>query len=305
MKSIFVKLKQALIKTSNKIGEGIDNILFKKKLDENSLNDLEDLLVMSDIGQEVSKEIINTIKKHKFDKEVSAQEIKEDVANTIMQILVQQDHDFIIEKDCLNVIIVCGVNGNGKTTTIGKLASQFSQQGQKIAIAACDTFRAAAVAQLEEWATRSGADFICGEAGSDPASVAYKAVESSLEKNVDILFVDTAGRLHNHNNLMQELEKIVKVTKKIQGKIKHHHILVLDGTTGQNAVIQAKEFKKIADISGIVITKLDGTAKAGAIIEIVRQCNLPIYFIGIGEQIDDIKIFNPKDFAYALVGLEL
>lgn len=304
MAGLLGRLKNALTKTSSKIGSGIEHLLVKKKLDENTLEELEDLLLFADVGTVVSSEIIATLRKHKFNKEVTSEEIKEDLSQIIQEILDRQEHDFYLPNSGLNVILVCGVNGNGKTTTIGKMASSYTASGKKVAIAACDTFRAAAVDQIEEWAERSGAILFQGEEKCDPASVAHRAVSESLANDVDVLFIDTAGRLHNHKNLMDELAKIIRVVKKVDETAPHHSLLVIDGTTGQNAVNQVEEFKSIADISGLVITKLDGTAKAGAVVGIVQKFSLPVHFIGIGEAIDDLKPFASSDFSRALVGLD-
>jgi fused signal recognition particle receptor len=203
----------------------------------------------------------------------------------------------------LNIILVCGVNGNGKSTSIGKLASFYTQEGKKVGIAACDTFRAAATDQIAKWAERAGAILFTGEENSDPASVAYRAVTESYDRNLDILFIDTAGRLHNQKNLMDELAKIVRVIQKVDQSAPHHILLVIDATTGQNAFIQTEEFKRLVPVSGLVVTKLDGTAKAGVIIGISEKNSLPVYFIGVGEGVDDLKPFSSIDFARALVNV--
>jgi fused signal recognition particle receptor len=201
------------------------------------------------------------------------------------------------------VVLVCGVNGVGKTTTIGKLAAHYQAQGKKVAIAACDTFRAAAVNQLSNWAVRANALLITGTESADPASVAFRAMEESIKQSIDILFIDTAGRLHNKKNLMDELSKIVKVIKKIDKNAPAHSILVIDAVTGQNAYNQVELFHNATDLTGLIITKLDGSAKAGVVVGAIQKFSLPIYFIGIGEQINDLKIFERKAFANSLVGL--
>jgi fused signal recognition particle receptor len=297
-------LKVALSKTSSKIGKSIEDLLVKKKLDEKTLEELEDLLLSADVGVKVSSDIIASLRRHKFNKEVDSEEIKQDLSQLIEQILSQQDHSFKIKQTGLNIILVCGVNGNGKTTTIGKLAASYVASGKKVAIAACDTFRAAAVGQIEKWADRSGAILFQGADKADPASVAHKAISESIDQGIDILFIDTAGRLHNHKNLMEELAKIIRVINKADESAPHHSLLVIDGTTGQNAAMQVENFKSLADISGLVITKLDGTAKAGAVVGIIQKYKLPVHFIGIGEAVDDLKPFSTKDFANALVGME-
>jgi len=304
MIGLFGRLKTALSKTSSKISSGIEHLFIKKKLDDATLEELEDLLLFADVGTKVSGEIISSLRKHKFGKEVTAEEIKQDLCQLIEQILATQNHEFKIIPNILNVILVCGVNGNGKTTTIGKMAASYVADGKKVAIAACDTFRAAAVDQIEKWADRAGAILFQGADKADPASVAHKAILESIQNGVDVLFIDTAGRLHNHKNLMEELAKIIRVIKKVDESAPHHCLLVIDGTTGQNASMQVEQFKAIADISGLVITKLDGTAKAGAVVGIIQKYDLPVHFIGIGEAVDDLKPFSVSSFARALVGLE-
>ncbi|MCC8377578.1 MAG: signal recognition particle-docking protein FtsY [Rickettsia endosymbiont of Graphium doson] len=303
MISIFSKLKQGLSKTSGKISAGIDKIFYKKKLDAETLEELEELLISTDMGSLVAAKIIEDFKSLKFDKEVETTEIKETLANLIEQQLLESEIPFTLNENKLNVVLVCGVNGAGKTTTIGKLAAMYGMQGKKVAVAACDTFRAAAVNQLDSWVTRAKALLITGEEAADPASVAYRAVEESIKQNIDILFIDTAGRLHNKKNLMDELTKIVKVIKKVDEDLPTHSVLVIDAITGQNTYNQVEHFNEATNLTGLIVTKLDGSAKAGVIVGVVQKFNLPIYFIGIGEQIEDLKIFNRHDFAKSLVGL--
>jgi fused signal recognition particle receptor len=304
MNSIFSKLKQTFINTSTKISAGIDQIFLKKKLDNQTLNELEELLISADLGSLVASQLVASLKSIKFDKEVTSDVIKNTLAGLINNILLELDEQLSLFNNKLNVILVCGVNGNGKTTTIGKLAHYYKNCGKKIAIAACDTFRAASVEQLESWAQKSEALLISGDKSADPASVAYRAVLDSIKNNVDILLIDTAGRLHNQKNLMDELSKIIKVIKKIDDSAPHHSILVIDATTGQNAYNQVEQFKSFANISGLIVTKLDGTAKAGVLVGIAKKFHLPIYFIGLGEKIDDLKPFNSRIFAKAIVGLD-
>jgi fused signal recognition particle receptor len=308
MASIFTKIKQALVNSSSKLSSGIDNIFNKRKLDDQTLNDLEELLISADITPLVAMEIISKLRSIKFDKEVTGQIIKEQLAKIIGELLITTNKafdlpNFDLPNNKLNIILVCGVNGSGKTTSIGKLANIYTEQGKKVAIAACDTFRAAAVSQLASWAEKTGALFITGEQSADPASVAYTALQSSMNNKIDILFIDTAGRLHNHKNLMDELSKIVRVIKKIDNTAPHHSILVIDATTGQNVYNQVEQFAAIANINGLIVTKLDGTAKAGVIVGVVQKFALPVYFIGIGEKIDDLKPFDSSLFASSLVGL--
>ncbi|AFC70756.1 signal recognition particle-docking protein FtsY [Rickettsia australis] len=303
MISIFSKLKQSLSKTSNKISEGIDKIFYKKKLDTETLEKLEELLIASDMSVSVVTNIIEEFKKVKFDKEIDSDTVKEALAELIAQQLSKSEIPFTLNANKLNVILVCGVNGAGKTTTIGKLAAMYSAQGKKVAVAACDTFRAAAVNQLSSWVDRANALLITGEESADPASVAYHAMEESIKQNIDMLFIDTAGRLHNKKNLMDELSKIVKVIKKLDGHAPTHSILIIDAITGQNTYNQIEHFNNATNLTGLIVTKLDGSAKAGVLVGVVQKFNLPVYFIGIGEKIEDLKIFHRHDFAKSLVGL--
>ena len=303
MFSIFSKLKQGLSKTSSKISEGIDKIFYKIKLDVERLEELEELLISTDMGVSVVTKIIEEFKATKFDKEIDSNEVKEALAALIEQQLSKSEISFTLNENKLNVILVCGVNGAGKTTTIGKLAAMYSAQGKKVAVAACDTFRAAAVNQLDSWVKRANALLITGEEAADPASVAYRAVEESLKQNIDILFVDTAGRLHNKKNLMDELAKILKVIRKIDETLPTHSILVIDAITGQNTYNQVEHFNDATNLTGLIVTKLDGSAKAGVIVGVVQKFNLPVYFFGMGEKIEDLRTFNKHDFAKSLVGI--
>ncbi len=296
------KLKQGLSKTSSKISENLATVFVKKKLDQETLDELEELLIASDLGVHTSHHIITQLAKHKFDKEVTTDEIKADLAKIIAEILQPANKSINITNKP-HVILVCGVNGNGKTTTIGKLAAKFAKEGHKITMAACDTFRAAAIGQLKVWADRAQAEFISGPENSDPASIAFKAIEAAKENGSDIVLIDTAGRLHNKTNLMEELSKIVRIIKKHDTEAPHETILVIDATTGQNAIAQLETFHKFINITGLIITKLDGTAKAGIVVSLVQKFNIPVYAIGIGEHLDDLNEFDPDDFAKGLLGL--
>ncbi len=304
MSSIFTSLKAALLNTSNKISTGIEQIFSHKKLDSQTLADLEELLISADISVGVATELIEDLKNKKFDKQVTSVEIKEWLAQSITSLLLPTAKSFSLSPDHKpQVILMCGVNGNGKTTTIGKLAAKYIAEGKKVGIAACDTFRAAAVEQLAKWSDRAGALLIFGKREAEPASVAYQAMQEAYNANIDVLFIDTAGRLHNNKNLMAELAKIVNVIKKIDITAPHHSLLVIDATIGQNAYSQVEQFSSVAGVTGLVISKLDGAAKAGVVIGIVRKFSLPVYFIGVGEKIDDIKHFDPVAFARAIVNL--
>ena len=298
----FEKLKQGMNKTKNSFDEKINNI-FKsfKKVDEDFLDELEEILIMSDIGVDTSVKIIgnlrNRIKKEKIQDE---EDVKTALREEMQKILDVTDISLHLNTKP-SVILVVGVNGVGKTTSIGKIANRLAKDGKKVVVAAADTFRAAAVEQLEIWANRAGADIVKREEGSDPASVVYDAIRITREKNADVLIVDTAGRLHNKKYLMDELNKIQKVINKEMADCDKEVLLVIDGTTGQNAISQVKAFKEEADLTGLVITKLDGTAKGGVAIGIVAENHIPIKFIGVGEQIDDMEVFNSEDFVKAII----
>ena len=298
----FDKLKQGLSKTKDSINEKINDVFSNfRKVDEDFLEELEEALIMSDIGIETSTKIIdnlrNRIKKEKIEDE---EQVKEALREEIEKILEISDNSLKLETKP-SVILVIGVNGVGKTTSIGKMAARLSRDGKKVVVAAADTFRAAAVEQLEIWAKRAGAEIVKREEGIDPASVVFDAIKKTREKGADVLICDTAGRLHNKKYLMDELNKIQKVINKEMPDASKEVLLVIDAGTGQNAISQVKAFKEQADITGIVLTKLDGTAKGGAVIGIVEENKIPVKFIGVGEQIDDMEIFNSKDFAMAII----
>lgn len=298
------RLKSGLSKSSNKLNEGLKDILIRKRLDNQALEELEDLLVASDMGAATASSIVSELAKDKFDKDISAEEIKAYIAERISKILLPIAKPIEIKaENHPHIILVCGVNGAGKTTTIGKLAKEWQDSGKKVMLAACDTFRAAAVEQLEVWANRAGCEFIKGDLHSDPASVAYTALEKAKTNGIDILVIDTAGRLQNKKNLMEQLSKVVRVIKKLDEKTPHDTLIILDATTGQNANSQVKIFKEIIDITGIILTKLDGTAKGGVLVSLAQQFKLPIHAIGVGEAATDLKPFNAKEFAENLVGI--
>ena len=298
----FNKLKQGLSKTKTSINEKINNVFSNfRKVDEELLEELEEALIMSDVGVETSTKIIAELRdKVKKEKIEDSEEVKKALKEIIKNILDSVDSNLNLQTTP-SVILVVGVNGVGKTTSIGKIANRLAKDGKKVVVAAADTFRAAAVEQLEIWANRSGADIVKREEGVDPASVVYDAIRITKEKNADILIVDTAGRLHNKKYLMDELNKIQKVINKEMQEADKEVLLVIDGATGQNAISQVKAFKKETDITGLVITKLDGTAKGGVAIGIVEENQIPIKFIGVGEKIDDMEIFNVDDFVKAII----
>ena len=298
----FDKLKQGLSKTKQSFNDKVNNVFSTfRKVDEELLEELEEALIMSDVGVETSTKIIGKLRDRiKKQNLKEAEEVKQALREEIQNIFDEVDNSLHLETKP-SVILVVGVNGVGKTTSIGKIANRLKQDGKKVVIAAADTFRAAAVEQLEIWAKRSGAEIVKREEGVDPASVVYDAIKKVREEEADVLIVDTAGRLHNKKYLMDELNKIQKVINKEMPDADKEVLLVIDGTTGQNAISQVKAFKKEADITGLVLTKLDGTAKGGAVIGIVEENKIPVKFIGIGEQIDDMEVFNAEDFVKAII----
>jgi len=298
----FDKLKQGLTKTKESINDKINNVFSNfRKVDEELLEELEEALIMSDMGVETSTQIISNLReKIKKEKIGESEQVKEALREEIEKILEKCDNSLKLETKP-SVILVIGVNGVGKTTSIGKMAAKLARDGKKVIVAAADTFRAAAVEQLEIWAQRAGAEVVKREEGVDPASVVFEAIRRTKESNADVLIIDTAGRLHNKKYLMDELNKIQKVVNKEMAEASKEVLLVIDATTGQNAISQVKAFKEQADITGIVLTKLDGTAKGGAVVGIVQENDIPVKFIGVGEQIDDMEIFNSKDFVKAII----
>ena len=298
----FDKLKQGLTKTKESINDKINNVFSNfRKVDEELLEELEEALIMSDMGVETSTQIISNLReKIKKEKIEESEQVKKALREEIEKILEKCDNSLKLETKP-SVILVVGVNGVGKTTSIGKMAARLARDGKKVIVAAADTFRAAAVEQLEIWAQRAGAEVVKRAEGVDPASVVFEAIRRTKESNADVLIIDTAGRLHNKKYLMDELNKIQKVVNKEMAEASKEVLLVIDATTGQNAISQVKAFKEQADITGIVLTKLDGTAKGGAVIGIVAENKIPVKFIGVGEQIDDMEIFNSKDFAKAII----
>ena len=304
-KSWFQKLKTGLFKSSEKISDGVKKIFVNKKLDIQTLNDLEELLIMADIGPTVAEKLTAELANEKFDTNIKPEEVKNFLAKKIEEKLEEVAKTLVldyIQKPI--VVLVVGVNGTGKTTTIGKLAHQYSSKEKKIMIAACDTFRAAAVEQLQIWSERSSTEFIKGSQGCDPAGLAYEALENAKSGNVDVLFIDTAGRVQNRTELMEELAKIIRVIRKLDPESPHHCLLTLDATTGQNALNQVEIFKEMAEISGLIVTKLDGSAKGGILLSLADKFGLPVHAIGVGEKIEDLQSFEAQEFARSLMGLE-
>ena len=298
----FDKLKRGLSKTKSSFDEKINEVFSNfRKVDENLLSELEEVLILSDVGFETTEKIIDNLRtKIKLNKIQDEQQVKEALKEEIQAILDKQDSSLNLETNP-SVILVVGVNGVGKTTSIGKIANSLREKGKKVVLSAADTFRAAAVEQLEIWAQRAQVDIVKKPEGSDPASVVFDTIKYAKENGHDVIIVDTAGRLQNKTNLMQELSKIKKIIDKELPDSSKEILLVLDASTGQNAISQTKAFKETTDLTGIVLTKLDGTAKGGIVIGIVEENNIPIKYIGVGEKIDDMEVFNSKDFVNALL----
>ena len=298
----FEKLKTGLGKTRDSFNEKMNNVFSAfRKVDEELLEELEEILIMSDIGVETSTKIISNLRDRiKKEKITEEDNVKKALKEEMVKILKEPNKELKLNTKP-SVILVVGVNGVGKTTSIGKIANRLKKDGKNVVIAAADTFRAAAVEQLEIWANRAGAKLIKKDEGSDPASVIFDAIKVTKEENADVLICDTAGRLHNKKYLMDELQKIKKVIDRELPECDKEILIVLDATTGQNAISQVKAFKETVDLTGIVLTKLDGTAKGGVVLGIVSENNIPVKFIGVGEQIDDMEIFNAEEFVDAII----
>jgi fused signal recognition particle receptor len=299
------RLKSGLARSSQRLSEGITAIVGRRRLDERALEELEELLIAADLGAQIAGEFAGRLRRTRFNQEVSAAEIRAALAEEVVKSLSLIDRPFILDPAHKPfVVLVVGVNGSGKTTTIGKLAKHFRAAGKQVVIAACDTFRAAAVEQLKIWGERSGVPVLARATGSDAAGLAFDAFEEAKKRGADLLLVDTAGRLHNKADLMAELQKIVRVLKKVETKAPHAVFLVLDATVGQNAHAQAETFRDVIGVTGIVMTKLDGTAKGGVLVSLAEKYGIPVHFIGVGEGIDDLRPFEAEAFARSLVGLE-
>lgn len=299
MTSWLQKLGLGLKKSSSRLSSGISDIFTKRKIDDATLEELEELLITSDMGVKASSKIVDSLSRVRVDKSGEPEEIRTRITDVVSNILKPCEKDFAIEgSPC--VILMVGVNGAGKTTTVGKLAARF--RGKKISFIAADTFRAAAVEQLSVWGERNNIRVIKGAPGCDAAGLCFDGLQEALRQNDDIVFIDTAGRLQNKTGLMDELRKIVKVIKKVIPEAPHHTLLSLDATTGQNALEQVKAFKQMVEVNGLVVNKLDGTAKGGILIAIAEEYPTPIYFIGVGESIDDLDKFNAEEFALNLMG---
>jgi fused signal recognition particle receptor len=297
-------LTKGLSKSTNKFSQNLTDILTKKKLDQSALDELEDALIMADLGPKTAARIVEEFAKGRFEKDIDENEIREALAAQVEEILKPVAAPLLPQKQAEGpfVILVTGVNGVGKTTTIGKLARQYQDNGLKVVMAAADTFRAAAVDQLTIWAERNHCPIVKKDIGADPAAVAFEAYEVAKKQDADVLMIDTAGRLHNKKNLMEELQKVVRVLKKHSEAAPHASLLVLDATTGQNALSQAESFKELVDISGLVVTKLDGSAKGGVLVSLADQFKIPVHAIGVGEGIEDLQPFTAHSYARSLMG---
>lgn len=303
MISFFQKLGLGLKKTSNIISEGIKDIVSKRKIDAAALEELEDLLISADLGVKASSDIIQSFGRQRFDKEISDVEVREALAFEITNLLRPLEASFATEEKKPFVVLMVGVNGAGKTTTIGKLAAKLKEKGKKISFIAADTFRAAAVEQLEAWGFRTGSHVFKGEHGCDAAGLCYDGLNAAVKRGDDVVFIDTAGRLQNKDGLMDELQKVVRVIKKVIPDAPHLTLLTLDATTGQNALAQVEVFKKMAEVNGLVLTKLDGSSKGGILVAIAKENPTPVYFVGVGEKVEDLDVFKAEDYAKNLMGL--
>jgi fused signal recognition particle receptor len=298
------RLSSGLKRTSSSIGAAVSDLVTKRKLDRAMLEDIEDVLLRADLGTEVAARIAAAVGVGRYDKAISADEVKSVVAAEVEKVLAPVAAPLVIDEGKKPfVILVVGVNGSGKTTTIGKLAARFSAEGRKVMLAAGDTFRAAAIEQLKIWGERTKSPVIAGAQGSDSASLAFNALSAARDGKFDVLLVDTAGRLQNKAELMKELEKVVRVVRKVDDTAPHAVLLVLDATVGQNALSQVEAFHRTAGVTGLVMTKLDGTARGGILVALAEKHRLPVHFIGVGESIDDLAPFTARDFAQAIAGI--
>ena len=299
----FTRMKEGLSRSTRAMSDGVTGIFTKRKLDTETLQDLEDLLVTSDLGLDASIEITQAVAKDRYNKEVSPQEVRQILSAEIAKTLNAVEKPFQTDSAKKpNIVLVVGVNGAGKTTTIGKLAAKTRAEGKSVMLAAGDTFRAAAIEQLGVWGERVGAPVVKTKVGGDAASLAFEAVERATAEGTDLLLIDTAGRLQNKTDLMAELEKVIRVIRKLDDTAPHQTLLVLDATTGQNALNQVDVFQKIAGVTGLVMTKLDGTARGGILVAIAHKFGLPVHMIGVGEGVDDLQDFSADNFAKAITG---
>lgn len=302
-KSLFQRMKEGLTRSTKNISEGVTGIFTRKKLDANTLEELEELLISADLGLEAAAAVTEAVGRDRYNKEVSPEEIRSILASEIAKVLKPVEIPFEIDATKKPfVVLMAGVNGAGKTTTIGKIGAKLTAEGRSVMLAAGDTFRAAAVEQLKIWGERIGAPVCSTKVGGDAAGLAYEALARARAEGTDVLLIDTAGRLQNKADLMAELEKLIRVIRKLDPEAPHAALLVLDATTGQNAINQVEIFGKLAGITGLVMTKLDGTARGGILVAIARKFGMPVHMIGVGEGIDDLQPFNAEAYAKAITG---
>jgi fused signal recognition particle receptor len=299
------RLKAGLARSTNKLSDGLTTILVKRRLDARALEDLEELLIGADLGVATAAKLAAHLGKTRFDKDIDPAEVRRALANDIAAILAPVAKPLVLDPPLKpRVVLVVGVNGSGKTTTIGKLAKMYRGQGHAVMLAAGDTFRAAAIEQLQAWGQRADCPVIAKTAGADAAGLAYEALETARRQGSDLLLIDTAGRLHNKADLMAELQKIIRVLRKLDPEAPHDVLLVLDATTGQNAHAQVETFKSLVAVTGLVVTKLDGSARGGVLVALAERFGLPVHAIGVGESVDDLRPFDAGDFARSLLGLD-
>jgi fused signal recognition particle receptor len=302
--SWFSRMRSGLSRSSGRLTDSIGSIFTKRKLDDAALEELEEALIAGDLGVTTAARLTADLSRKRFDKEVTDEEVREDLAESVAEILEPLAIPLEIDPSRRpHVVLMMGVNGTGKTTTIGKLAKLHSDAGLKVVLAAGDTFRAAAIEQLQIWGERTGCTVVAGKQGADAAGLAYGALETAREQGADLLLIDTAGRLHNKDNLMAELQKVLRVITKLDPDAPHDRILVLDATTGQNAHAQVEAFQAMCDVTGLVVTKLDGSARGGVIVGLADKFGLPIHAIGVGESAEDLRSFKADEFARSLMGL--
>ena len=301
----FGRLKAGLQRSSEKISTGITDLFTKRKLDAEALQDLKDILIQGDLGVSTATRLTSSLAKTRFDQEISSEEIKIVLAEEVATILAPVAQPLVIDGTHKpHIILVCGINGSGKTTTIGKMARQFKDQGKSVTLVAGDTFRAAAVEQLQIWGERSDCPVISRDNGADAAGLAFDAIKEAQASGADVLMIDTAGRLQNRKDLMEELTKVVRVIRKVDETAPHSVLLVMDATIGQNAHSQVEVFKDMVDVSGLIIPKLDGSAKGGVVVSLAERFEIPVHAVGVGEGIDDLRPFEADAFARSLMGLE-
>ncbi|MEQ8504940.1 MAG: signal recognition particle-docking protein FtsY [Rhodospirillales bacterium] len=299
------RLRSGLSKSADRVGGAITGVFTKRKLDQDALDELEEILIRGDMGVATAAKLTAAVARERFDKEVTDDEVKQALADEIANLLTPVAMPLAVDTGAKPfVILVCGVNGSGKTTTIGKLASQFKAQGKSVLLAAGDTFRAAAIEQLQVWGERSGCPVLARDQGADPAGLAFDAVKDGRDQGHDVVIIDTAGRLQNKKDLMAELEKVVRVIKKQDDTAPHACLLVMDATIGQNAHAQVEVFKQAVEVTGLVMTKLDGSAKGGVVVSLAEKFGLPVHAVGVGEGIDDLRPFEARAFARSLMGLK-